>query len=125
MTTTTIHATDQTTTDQTTTASTAAVPTARAMGESPANAGAQTSAATAGAGTRDRVIAADQLIPDAESKEARGILGNQYGLSTIEYAMGTLAAAALAAVLYMIINSDAVSDALEGIINDALSSTPN
>ena len=39
--------------------------------------------------------------------------------------MGTLAAAALAAVLYMIINSDAVSDALEGIINDALSSTPN
>ena len=84
-----------------------------------------TDESTAVGGTRDRITAPDQPIPDAESKDVRGVFGNQYGLSTIEYAMGTLAAAALAAVLYMIINSDAVSDALEGIINDALSSTPN
>ncbi|MBC3186559.1 DUF4244 domain-containing protein [Corynebacterium sp. zg-331] len=46
------------------------------------------------------------------------------GLSTIEYAMGTLAAAALAAVLYAVVNSSAVSDAIQGIITDALSNTP-
>lgn len=46
------------------------------------------------------------------------------GLSTIEYAMGTLAAAALAAVLYMVVNSSAVTDAIQGIITDALNNTP-
>ncbi|OFS19925.1 DUF4244 domain-containing protein [Corynebacterium sp. HMSC04H06] len=51
-------------------------------------------------------------------------LGNEDGMSTIEYAMGSLGAAALAAVLYMVINSGGVSDAIEGIITDALSNTP-
>lgn len=46
------------------------------------------------------------------------------GLSTIEYAMGTLAAAALAGVLYVVVNSGAVSDAIQGIITDALNNTP-
>ncbi|MEX3507497.1 DUF4244 domain-containing protein [Corynebacterium sp. LK2590] len=52
------------------------------------------------------------------------VLGNEDGMSTIEYAMGSLGAAALAAVLYMVINSGGVSDAIEGIITDALSNTP-
>nr|WP_311198346.1 DUF4244 domain-containing protein [Corynebacterium sp. p3-SID1194] len=47
------------------------------------------------------------------------------GMSTIEYAMGSLAAAALAAVLYMVIKGDGVVDAIEGIITDALSNTPS
>ncbi|WP_273415591.1 DUF4244 domain-containing protein [Corynebacterium appendicis] len=47
------------------------------------------------------------------------------GMSTIEYAMGSLAAAALAAVLYMVINGNGVVDAIEGIITDALSNTPS
>ena len=51
-------------------------------------------------------------------------LRNEDGMSTIEYAMGSLAAAALAAVLYMVINSGAVTDAIESIITDALSNTP-
>ena len=38
--------------------------------------------------------------------------------------MGSLAAAALAAVLYVVINSGGVSDAIESIITDALSNTP-
>lgn len=46
------------------------------------------------------------------------------GLSTIEYAMGTLAAAALAAVLYAVVNSSAVMDAIQGIITDALNNSP-
>lgn len=49
--------------------------------------------------------------------------GNDRGMSTIEYAMGSLAAAALAAVLYMVINGDGVVSAIEGIITDALSNS--
>ncbi|MBV7282434.1 hypothetical protein CCICO_10950 [Corynebacterium ciconiae DSM 44920] len=47
------------------------------------------------------------------------------GMSTIEYAMGSLAAAALAGVLFLVINSGAVSDAIESIITDALSNSPS
>lgn len=38
--------------------------------------------------------------------------------------MGSLAAAALAAVLYVVINGDGVTTAIESIITDALSNTP-
>lgn len=55
---------------------------------------------------------------------ATQLLKDDRGMSTIEYAMGSLGAAALAAVLYMVINSGAVVDAIEGIITDALSNTP-
>lgn len=51
-------------------------------------------------------------------------LRNDRGMSTIEYAMGSLAAAALAAVLYLVVNGGGVVDAIEGIITDALSRTP-
>ncbi|KHO30209.1 DUF4244 domain-containing protein [Corynebacterium minutissimum] len=49
---------------------------------------------------------------------------NEDGMSTIEYAMGSLAAAALAAVLYAVINGGQVSSAITSIITDALSNTP-
>ena len=52
-------------------------------------------------------------------------LSNDRGMSTIEYAMGSLAAAALAAVLYAVINGGGVVDAIESIITDALSTTPS
>ncbi|OIR40908.1 hypothetical protein BJP08_10605 [Corynebacterium sp. NML140438] len=51
-------------------------------------------------------------------------LANDDGLSTIEYAFGTLAAAALAGVLYMVVTSNGVSDAIEGVITDALTNKP-
>ncbi|GFK17668.1 DUF4244 domain-containing protein [Corynebacterium glutamicum] len=54
----------------------------------------------------------------------RAILAQDDGLTTVEYALGTLAAAALAAVFYMVVNSDAVSSAFESIISDALSARP-
>lgn len=57
-------------------------------------------------------------------RRGREKLTDDSGMSTIEYAMGSLAAAALAAVLYMVINGDGVVDAIEGIITDALSDTP-
>ncbi|MFI8517763.1 DUF4244 domain-containing protein [Streptomyces sp. NPDC085481] len=42
------------------------------------------------------------------------------GMSTTEYAMGTIAAAAFAAVLYKVLTSGAVSKALESVIGKAL-----
>lgn len=49
---------------------------------------------------------------------------SEQGMSTIEYAFGSLAAAALAGVLYLVVNGDAVTNAIEGVITDALSNTP-
>ena len=43
------------------------------------------------------------------------------GMSTIEYALGSLAAAALAGALYLVVSGGGISEALQGIITDALS----
>ena len=42
------------------------------------------------------------------------------GMSTVEYALGTLAAAAFAGVLHKVLTSDAVRQALSGLIQRAL-----
>ncbi|MEV1009783.1 DUF4244 domain-containing protein [Streptomyces sp. NPDC049881] len=42
------------------------------------------------------------------------------GMSTAEYAVGTIAAAALGTVLYQVLTSGAVSDALLGLVEQAL-----
>lgn len=42
------------------------------------------------------------------------------GMSTAEYAVGTVAAVAFAVVLYKIVRSDAVSSALSSIVTSAL-----
>jgi uncharacterized protein DUF4244 len=42
------------------------------------------------------------------------------GMSTVEYAVGTVAAAAFALVLYNIVTGDNVLEAMTGIINRAL-----
>jgi hypothetical protein len=44
----------------------------------------------------------------------------QAGMTTAEYAVGTVAAVAFAAVLYKIVRSQAVSDALSSIVTSAL-----
>lgn len=49
---------------------------------------------------------------------------DESGMSTIEYAMGSLGAAALAGALYLVVKSDQVSTALQGILSSALSSVP-
>ncbi len=43
------------------------------------------------------------------------------GMSTVEYAIGTIAAAAFGAILYTVVTGDSVVSALTGIINRALS----
>ena len=46
--------------------------------------------------------------------------GADAGMSTSEYAMGTIAACAFAAVLYKVVTSDVVSTALQSTIGKAL-----
>ncbi|MGB3772352.1 MAG: DUF4244 domain-containing protein [Rhodococcus sp. (in: high G+C Gram-positive bacteria)] len=43
------------------------------------------------------------------------------GMSTAEYAIGTIAAAAFGAVLYTVVTGDSIVTALTGIIDKALS----
>ncbi|MFC0040739.1 DUF4244 domain-containing protein [Actinomadura rayongensis] len=42
------------------------------------------------------------------------------GMSTAEYAIGTVAAAALAGILYKVLTTDAVRTALLGVVQQAL-----
>jgi hypothetical protein len=50
-------------------------------------------------------------------------LRDDSGMSTVEYAIGTLAAAAFAAVLYAIVTGDSIVNALTGLVQRALSVT--
>jgi hypothetical protein len=43
------------------------------------------------------------------------------GMSTAEYAVGTIAACAFATVLYKVVTSDAISSALQQLVEKALS----
>lgn len=52
-------------------------------------------------------------------------LREEKGMSTIEYAFGSLAAAALAGVLYLVVNGNGVTTAIESVITDALNDRPN
>lgn len=50
----------------------------------------------------------------------RGMLDDD-GMSTVEYAIGTIAAAAFAAVLYAVVSGDSVVTALTDLVQRALS----
>ena len=70
----------------------------------------------------------DDLAVHTTTRKTKGgvrMLVDDSGMSTIEYAMGSLAAAALAAALYLVVSSGGVTDAIESIITDALSDTPS
>jgi Protein of unknown function (DUF4244) len=47
-------------------------------------------------------------------------LRDDSGMSTVEYAIGTLAAAAFAAVLYAVVTGDSIVAALMGLVQRAL-----
>jgi hypothetical protein len=47
-------------------------------------------------------------------------LRGDLGMTTAEYAVGTIAAVAFAAVLYKVVQSDAVRSALASVISSAL-----
>ncbi|MFD4644153.1 DUF4244 domain-containing protein [Lentzea sp. NPDC058436] len=50
------------------------------------------------------------------------LLDDDSGMSTVEYAIGTLAAAAFAGLLYVILTSDFLQNELRELIQRALSS---
>ncbi|SDK32009.1 Protein of unknown function [Actinopolyspora mzabensis] len=54
-------------------------------------------------------------------RRLRGVLRGESGMSTAEYAIGTLTAAAFASVLYMLVTSDFVTEALTSLLRQALS----
>lgn len=49
------------------------------------------------------------------------LLGGDAGMSTVEYAVGTVAAAAFAAVLYTIVTGGSITSALTSLVQQALS----
>lgn len=49
------------------------------------------------------------------------LLADETGMSTVEYAIGTIAAAAFGAVLYNVVTGDSIVGALTNIIGRALS----
>ena len=48
------------------------------------------------------------------------LLVDDTGMSTVEYAIGTIAAAAFGAILYAVVTGDSIVSALTNIINRAL-----
>jgi hypothetical protein len=60
------------------------------------------------------------LIKRISQRAAAVKRGIDRGMSTAEYAVGTVAAVAFAVVLYKVVRSDAVSSALASIVNKAL-----
>jgi hypothetical protein len=50
-------------------------------------------------------------------------LGGDDGMSTVEYAIGTIAAAAFAALLYAVISGDTILTALTDLVDRALTAT--
>lgn len=50
----------------------------------------------------------------------RGLLRGDAGMSTAEYAVGTVAAAAFASILFTVITGDSVTQAMTGLVQRAL-----
>jgi hypothetical protein len=48
------------------------------------------------------------------------LMVDESGMSTVEYAIGTIAAAAFGAILYTVVTGDSIVTALTNIINRAL-----
>lgn len=51
------------------------------------------------------------------------LLADDDGMSTAEYAIGTIAAAAFGALLYTVVTGNSITSALTGIISRALSTS--
>jgi len=62
------------------------------------------------------------VLGDIRSVKARldMLIVDESGMSTVEYAIGTIAAAAFGAILYTVVTGDSIVSALTNIINRAL-----
>ena len=64
--------------------------------------------------------AAQRLQGPRDDTSARGTRDLEEGATSVEYAIGTIAAAGFAGLLIVILKSDAVRAALESVIQEAL-----
>jgi hypothetical protein len=62
-------------------------------------------------------------IPQTTTTRLRVLRDDDAGMSTVEYAIGTIAAAAFAAVLYAVISGESIVTALTELVQRALSVT--
>ncbi|MGH3766281.1 MAG: DUF4244 domain-containing protein [Pseudonocardiaceae bacterium] len=67
--------------------------------------------------TKSKIVRGWRLIAARTAGAVRG----EAGMSTAEYAIGTIAAAAFAAVLYKVVTGGAVVGALTDLVQQALS----
>ncbi len=75
-------------------------------------------------GTRRTIRRTRRSAPGAHRPGVGGgLLRDDSGMSTVEYAIGTVAAAAFAAILYAVVSGDTIVGALTGIVQRALSTT--
>ena len=65
-------------------------------------------------------MSAPTSTPVPRTTRLRARLCDDSGMSTVEYAIGTLAAAAFAAVLYAVVTGDSIVTALTGLVPRAL-----
>ncbi|TFV60083.1 DUF4244 domain-containing protein [Mycobacterium sp. PS03-16] len=60
-----------------------------------------------------------EMVNELRSRLAR-LAVDDVGMSTVEYAIGTIAAAAFGAILYTVVTGDSIVSALTNIISRAL-----
>lgn len=72
---------------------------------------------------RGRIATATRRARVALARRLASGAGGEAGMSTVEYAVGTIAAAAFGAVLYTVVSGDSIPDALGGIIEQALNTS--
>ncbi|WP_226437670.1 MULTISPECIES: DUF4244 domain-containing protein [Rhodococcus] len=62
-------------------------------------------------------------VPAEFTRRIVGSVVDDDGMSTAEYAIGTIAAAAFGAVLYTVVTGDSIVSALTGIVERALNTS--
>lgn len=74
----------------------------------------------------------EELVMEQRIRQARNVVGeikvrmlllasDESGMTTVEYAIGTVAAAAFGAILYTVVTGDSIVSALNRVIGRALS----
>lgn len=67
-----------------------------------------------------RTTVSNRMIRDLQAR-LTAVMSDDTGMSTVEYAIGTVAAAAFGGILYSVVTGDSIVGALTNIINRALS----
>lgn len=68
---------------------------------------------------RTLILQARNLFPSIQLRLAL-LASDEAGMSTVEYAIGTIAAAAFGAILYAVVTGDSIVSALSRVIGRAL-----